>query len=308
MEDVNLSEPTWKRALGESEAFRQSSPRWYWGPGLIGPSLFTSLGAWEGVKHLPEVPTDAQSFWIPFAGGVAGLVIGVGAAFLLIVLWNLMRAPYRQRNEARHHVAKLEGELNKPNLFDVIWQTKSMGLPINQMQDGTFRAASAGIGPSPIRLVHRGDLTKITRITMLPVARFVLADNSNWQTTHAIEVSPMPAMPPLAKAGELDFSWDTTSGDQWVLDGLGLPLTMGKDETLMLPNITLSVADAQEAGTHFEKGDRCELIFRIGIRTDKGSVAVPDQAMKLTMSNAMATTLSDIVTSPKPTTNDSEVE
>ena len=41
---------------------------------------------------------------------VIGVIIGFVAFYLLLFAWDLFRAPYRQRDEARHRVIALEKE------------------------------------------------------------------------------------------------------------------------------------------------------------------------------------------------------
>ena len=60
---------------------------------------------------------------------------------------------------------------------------------------------------------------------------------------------------------------------------------MARDQTLALPMLMVTVADGDEAGAHFERGETCTLIFRLAIRTDKGSPALPDQVIALPRSD-----------------------
>lgn len=91
--DINLHESSWQRAKRDTEKLRKDSPIWYWGVEVVGVMAFTGIGLWL----TPDQPTKLESILYPSIGAIAGLVI----AALLVFIWNLFRAPYRQRNEAR---------------------------------------------------------------------------------------------------------------------------------------------------------------------------------------------------------------
>lgn len=263
-------------ALGRAfeDAFvAQRTIRFMW----IGQGVFAAAGA----ASLTALAADSAS--VPdlviraVGGGMLGLLVSVTG----IIAWNLVTAPFRQRNEARQRVAQLESDFSSSKLFDVISPTISLGLPINKLADGTYRAAAAATGFSTINIAHRGDLTSITRLTMSLDVRFTRADNKGWETTNAIQVTSMPN--PLAGPRAMDFAWDTTNPRQWVLTGL--PLVMAKDELLPLPLMMLSVSDANEAGAHFTQGETCALVIKLAVRTDKGTPTLPDQVITLTRSD-----------------------
>jgi hypothetical protein len=216
-------------------------------------------------------------------GGVSewywGLVVVV---FGMLCAWMVetASAPIKQRNEARKRIEELEAEFEKPKLFDVLCPITSLGLPINQLSDGSYRASSLQIGFKPLSMVHRGELTTINRLTMSPEIRFTQAEKG-WETTNAIQVAP--GSNPLASPRTMDFTWDISNPRLWELQGL--PLTMAKDELLQLPIMAISVADGNEAGAHFKKKETCTLIIKLAVRTDKGSPPLPDQVIKVTMSD-----------------------
>ena len=79
-------------------------------------------------------------------GGLGGLIVAV----LVIFGWNLFRAPYKQRNEAREKISKLE----RPKLFDVLCPTTSLGLPINRLGGGSYQASGLEVGFRPLSIVH----------------------------------------------------------------------------------------------------------------------------------------------------------
>lgn len=241
---------------------------------------------WNGTKtawkSLPFIILDTVVCVV--IGAVFEWYWGLGLfIFAMLCAWigATASAPVRQRNEARKHVKHLESELGKPKLFDVVCQTTSLGLPINRLDDGSYRASAASVGFSPILIAHRGELTNVTRLTASPEVRFTRADNQRWETTNAIQVTP--GSNPLAGPGARDFTWDIDNPQQWVLRGL--PLAMAKDELLQLPMMKLTVVDGNNAGTHFENKEICTLIVRLAVRTDKGSPPLPDQVITLTRSD-----------------------
>ena len=217
------------------------------------------------------IPDSASPFIktiVPIAAFSIWMLAVLGGVFL----FSLLIAPYRQRNQARRRIKELEAEFEKPKPFDVLCPTTSLGLPINRLDDGSYQASAIGIGFRSLSIVHRGELTTITRLIMSPEIRFTRADG--WETTNAIQVTL--GSNPLASPRTRDFTWDTQNPQQWVLTGL--PLTMAKDELV-------SVANGNEAGVHFEKGETCTLIMKFAIRTDKGFPPLPDQVITLTRSD-----------------------
>lgn len=214
-----------------------------------------------------------------FLGGLAGLIL----LFSTVFIAELMKAPYKQRNEARNRVAVLEDELKRPKPFDVKCRTTAISLPINLQKDGTWKASAVGISPAPINIIHRGDLTTVTRVTMAPAILFNHMDG-DWETTDAITVTPQRKLPAILSApGALDFEWDVTNPLQWVLKGL--PLTMGRDQSLPLPAMNITIQDANLVGEHFTKLDWCRVVIRLMIYTDKGFPYVPDLFIELTSSD-----------------------
>jgi len=213
--------------------------------------------------------------------------------FAMICAWMsvTLSAPYKQRNEARRRIKKLE---ERPYLFDVLCPATSLGLPINRLDDGSYQAATAQIGFKPLSIIHRGELTTISHISMSPEIRFTREDKG-WETTNAIQVTS--GSNPLASPRARGFTWDMHNPQQWVLTGL--PLTMAKDELITLPMMMLSVTNGNEAGAHFEKGETCTLIIRLAIRTDKGFPSLPDQTISLTKSD-IKNSLSGFGIQPKP--------
>ena len=234
-----------------------------------------------GGTWLTATASDTASIAEQALRAAGGVLIGLVAAVILIFAFNLVIAPYRQRNEARKRLHDLEAEANKPKLFDVFAPTTSVGLPLNRLDDGSYRASAVGVSFGSAVIAHRDELTTVTRLTALPQIRFTQADGQGWETTNAIQVAP--GQNPMAGPGAMDFTWDTSNSRQWVL--AGLPFAMARDNVLPLPMMMVTVADGDEAGAHFEKGETCTLTIRLAIRTDKGSPPLPDQVIALPRSD-----------------------
>jgi len=116
---------------------------------------------------------------------------------------------------------------------------------------------------------------------MRPEIWFTIVEGKRWQTTKAIQLSPY--INPYAGPREQEFAWDNQNTQLWELKGL--PLTMKKDEILKLPIIMVSVVNGNEAGTHFDKGEECNLVIKLSMRTDQGSPQLSDQSISLTKSD-----------------------
>ena len=278
MAEYPLNQSASKRAWEDTDNFRSKAP-WFWGVAVVGSGAIAGLTAW--MLRDRSILYSWQVGLITFGVFVLGFFLIYG----LIFLWHLLfRAPYKQRNEARERVAELEKELKKPKPFDVECRTTTIGLPINLQKDGTWKASAAGISPSGIFIIHRGDIITVTRVTASPEVIFTYMDGSGWETTSAITVTPQRPLPALLSPhGAGDFEWDVTNPLQWVLTGL--PLTMGKDQYLPLPGVQISVKDANLVGAHFTKFDWCKVVIRLTIRTDKGSPYIPDLFIELTSSD-----------------------
>lgn len=104
----NTHESSWHRASTDAEKFRKDSKLWFWGVEIVGAASFGLIGSLIGGNI---TPSDASKFWqnaYPGIGGAIGVISGFLLAFMGIFVWNLFRAPYRQRNEAYIEIAKLE--------------------------------------------------------------------------------------------------------------------------------------------------------------------------------------------------------
>lgn len=275
------TESSWRRAWSDSEYFRKESPIWFWGVEVLGGLVAGGLGGWSGYRLLPGDPSNTQSFWYPTIGGIVGVLIGLGGIFLLLHLWNLLRAPYRQRDEAIQKVVDLEAKSVIEQIFEVNWGTTFLSLPLNKLDDGTFRASGLAVSGRPITIVHRGERVAINRVIVAPQVRFETADGKGWYATDAIRIAPQTN--PMASPHVRSFTWDIGNPKLWDLSGL--PIVMGKNEPLPLPMFSLMIADEQEAGQLLDSGDQGKLVVQISIRTDQGNPRLPDQVVSLTRSD-----------------------
>ncbi len=96
-----MGESVYHRACVDTEKFRKDSRAFFWGVEVVGSGVSSSLTAWllwdKSALHGWQVAL------ITFAVFVVGLFI----IYVIIFLWNLFRAPYRQRNELRKQIEQL---------------------------------------------------------------------------------------------------------------------------------------------------------------------------------------------------------
>jgi len=102
-------ETTRQRASKDTESFRKSTKS-FWLLEIGGTAVLTFVGGYVGSLLMPQNPTPSQQYIYPGAGAAIGMIIGLVVVFALIYLWNLFRAPYRQRDEARRMVLELQKE------------------------------------------------------------------------------------------------------------------------------------------------------------------------------------------------------
>lgn len=99
-----MAESTWCRAWKDTEHFRHSGLFFWWWE-VLGAALFAVVGA----LLLPEQPSRLEYALYPSIGIVAGFA----TVFLVVFIWNLFRAPYRQRNKAREFNQEYLDQINK---------------------------------------------------------------------------------------------------------------------------------------------------------------------------------------------------
>lgn len=110
-------ESTWRRSWGDAEGFRKESVVWFWGFEVIGALIVGLAGGWVGFTLMPPDPTQSTAYWYPGVGGAVGVFAGLLGAFLVILGWNLFRAPYRQRDELRR---LLSTGSNEPSIDSIL--------------------------------------------------------------------------------------------------------------------------------------------------------------------------------------------
>ncbi len=98
---IQRRKTSWYRAGKDTDKFRQESKLWFWGMEVVGAAVFGVVGSIVGSVLVPDRATQFQQNAYSPIGGGAGVVIGFAIAFAGIFIWNLFRAPYRQRDEAR---------------------------------------------------------------------------------------------------------------------------------------------------------------------------------------------------------------
>jgi len=93
-------ESTWQRASTDTEHFR-SKCLWFWGVEVIGAGAIAGLAT--GIIWQRNILHGWQVGLITFGIFVVGLFI----IYVIIFLWHLFRAPYRQLHEARDEIERL---------------------------------------------------------------------------------------------------------------------------------------------------------------------------------------------------------
>ena len=95
-----MRESTWARAWADTDSFRTHTI-WFWGVEVFGAGAFAVLGGMIGLWLTPARASNFQQGLYPTLGSFIGVITGLPCTFICIYLWNLFRAPYRQRDELR---------------------------------------------------------------------------------------------------------------------------------------------------------------------------------------------------------------
>jgi len=129
-----MSESTWHRAWKDVAAFRQT-PKSFLPVAAVGVAIFGVLGGLVGVWLTPTHATTFRHNLYPAVGAFAGSVLGLVIVFGLIYVWNLFRAPYRQRDEA----LLLAGGIKQQ--YDAISDSLRFGLAFDNVTIDTGRSS-----------------------------------------------------------------------------------------------------------------------------------------------------------------------
>lgn len=94
-----VKESVWRRAWKDTKEFRNSD-RFFWGWEVMGAAVAGVIGGMIGAWITPENSNKFWQYFYPAIGGTVGIVTGIGIAFAFIFIWYLLRAPYKQRDDA----------------------------------------------------------------------------------------------------------------------------------------------------------------------------------------------------------------
>jgi hypothetical protein len=99
-----LNQSAARRAWNDTERFRQSTKA-FWLIEVIGSGVFVVFGGCIGYKLQPANSTGWIGFLYQTIGAGSGGIAGFILTYVGIYTWNLIRAPFRQRDEARKLVS-----------------------------------------------------------------------------------------------------------------------------------------------------------------------------------------------------------
>ena len=139
---IRRRETAWQRACKDTVAFRKESNWWFWGVEVVGTAAFATLGGLIGFSCLPANSSAYSQNAYPTVGAAIGAVLGFALAYAGMLGLNLLRAPYRQRDEARQQVRKLEQSQRESKLRPVrddisLVYDSFFSICIERFQDGT---------------------------------------------------------------------------------------------------------------------------------------------------------------------------
>jgi hypothetical protein len=107
MPEHPLQQSAFSRAKEDTALFRHSTKS-FWLFEIIGVAMFGLGGGYLGYDIMPLMATSFDQFIYPSIGAVVGIILGATIVFGFAYLWNLFRAPYKQRNEARVELIELK--------------------------------------------------------------------------------------------------------------------------------------------------------------------------------------------------------
>ena len=103
MREHPLFQSSLRRAVDDTIHAPRQNPWFFWSIGIV----MVALGGFLGTVYTPEGSGRFLSAICPTAGVIIGAIIGI----IIIFIINLIMAPYRQRNELREKIIKLESDI-----------------------------------------------------------------------------------------------------------------------------------------------------------------------------------------------------
>lgn len=100
----DLSQGVLGRAWDDSERLRKESFFWFWGLEIFGATAIAATSGALAAYWTPNGAGKAEAVILPAVGGFLGFVGGLLVLFLAIFTYQYVRAPYRQRDEARRYL------------------------------------------------------------------------------------------------------------------------------------------------------------------------------------------------------------
>ncbi len=139
-------ETCWQRACKDTEHFRKSG--WsFWAWEVVGAAVFGVVGTFVGYWLTPLNSNPFGQFAYPTIGGGIGVVVGFVVVFALIFTWNLFRASYKQRDEARALIKSRKPVplSNRNELIKAIAEIKTATIKYIYLQDTRHTRTSAEV-------------------------------------------------------------------------------------------------------------------------------------------------------------------
>jgi len=176
-----LSESTWRRAWRDLEQFRASFIG-FWSIEVLAALAGGIVAVWW-LASTTSSPA-AQAFY-----GAIGVGVGLGVAFVGIYVFNLVLAPYRQRNDVREEVGSLQAQMDElkaqPKL-EIVFESGQTFKQIQRVRDqrrGTYTETlyRVGVEHTAIATIDRVEveLESIEPLVLLgiPLSLHIMNDN-----------------------------------------------------------------------------------------------------------------------------------